>query len=355
MILFTNPGEIDPRLITTLGVNVKDSDSPIGFFGTGLKYAIAVLLREGQEITISSGLRKFSFEVKEEEVRGKSFGFIFMKEGEGTAHPLGFTTELGKNWNLSNAYRELFSNAKDEGGEIFVENFTLPSEGITAICVEGEAFKEVHENRSDFLLEKSEPPIFSSSYIEVFSGASKAIFYRGIAVSFPSLPTTLTYNILERLDLTEDRTAKYNWYVQNYIRDALTTGDISSDLLVYVLRDDNFESSCFLHEYSWNENFAEAVAICAKKFPQDLDENIKKKHYALKGQFSKTYKRLMPTGSENERLAHAQAILQKGRICYQQVFDLPRRRPRAWSARHGSEKGEKNLSFSPRVCAGRSL
>ena len=312
MILFTNPGEIDPRLITTLGVNVKDGDSPIGFFGTGLKYAIAVLLREGQEITIFSGLRKFSFEVKEEEVRGKSFGFIFMKEGEGASQPLGFTTELGKNWNLSNAYRELFSNAKDEGGEILFSTSLHETErGKTIICVESQDFEEVHENRSDFLLERSEPPIFSSPCIEVFFGASKAIFYRGIAVSFPSLPTTFTYNILARLDLTEDRTAKYNWYVQNYIRDALIAGDLPTDLLVSSLRDNNYEGSCSLHEYSWNENFSEAVAICVRKFPQDLDENIKKKYYALKRQLSKTYKRLMPTGSENERLAHAQAVLQK--------------------------------------------
>jgi hypothetical protein len=312
MILFTNPGEIDPRLITTLGVNVKDGDSPIGFFGTGLKYAIAVLLREAQQITIFSGLRKFSFEVKEEEVRGKSFGFIFMKEGEEVPLPLGFTTELGKNWSLSNAYRELFSNAKDERGEtIFSTSLHQTERGKTIIAVEGEAFEEVHESRSDFLLEKSERPIFSSSSIEVFSGASNAIFYRGIAVSFPSRPTTLTYNILIKIDLTEDRTAKYNWHLQHYIRDVLTVGGIPSDLLVYVLLDDNFEGSCSLHEYSWNENFAEAVAICAKKFPEDLDENIKKKYYALKGQLSKSYKRLMPTGSENERLAHAQAVLQK--------------------------------------------
>ena len=48
MIVFENPGEIDIRSISTFGVSVKEGDNPIGFFGTGLKYAIVVLLRTGQ-------------------------------------------------------------------------------------------------------------------------------------------------------------------------------------------------------------------------------------------------------------------------------------------------------------------
>ena len=56
-IIFENPGEIDPVAIITFGINVKESDHPIGFFGTGLKYALAILLREGQPITIQSGER----------------------------------------------------------------------------------------------------------------------------------------------------------------------------------------------------------------------------------------------------------------------------------------------------------
>jgi len=46
MITFENDGEIDLRAISQFGINVKTGDSPIGFFGTGLKYALAVLMRE---------------------------------------------------------------------------------------------------------------------------------------------------------------------------------------------------------------------------------------------------------------------------------------------------------------------
>ena len=67
-IYFTNPGEIDIRAVTTMGVNVKEGSSSIGYFGTGLKYAIATLLREGQEIIIHSGLTTYYFLSFQEEI-----------------------------------------------------------------------------------------------------------------------------------------------------------------------------------------------------------------------------------------------------------------------------------------------
>lgn len=45
MIIFRNKGVIDPKSITTFGVSSKENPGAIGFFGTGLKYAIAILLR----------------------------------------------------------------------------------------------------------------------------------------------------------------------------------------------------------------------------------------------------------------------------------------------------------------------
>lgn len=47
MIIFRNAGTIDPKSITTFGVSSKENPGAIGFFGTGLKYALAILLRHG--------------------------------------------------------------------------------------------------------------------------------------------------------------------------------------------------------------------------------------------------------------------------------------------------------------------
>src|ERR1700733_12022356 len=51
MIVFENYGEIEIDAITTFGVSVKEGPNPIGFFGTGLKYAVAVLLRHGCKVS----------------------------------------------------------------------------------------------------------------------------------------------------------------------------------------------------------------------------------------------------------------------------------------------------------------
>ena len=58
MIIFENKGLIDVHAISIMGVSVKEEGS-IGYFGTGLKYAIATLLREGQKITIWRGKEPF--------------------------------------------------------------------------------------------------------------------------------------------------------------------------------------------------------------------------------------------------------------------------------------------------------
>lgn len=58
-IIFHNPGELDIRAVTTFGLSVKKSDNPIGQFGTGLKYAIAVALRHGCDVEICAGRERY--------------------------------------------------------------------------------------------------------------------------------------------------------------------------------------------------------------------------------------------------------------------------------------------------------
>ena len=51
-LIFYTPTTLDEAFIFTMGASVKKSNNPIGFFGTGLKYAIAVTLRLGGSIKI---------------------------------------------------------------------------------------------------------------------------------------------------------------------------------------------------------------------------------------------------------------------------------------------------------------
>lgn len=229
MLVFENPGEIDPRLITTLGVNVKEGDSPIGYFGTGLKYAIAISLRLGAQVEIFSGEQRFTFTTQREAIRGKDFDFIYMNGGR-----LGFTTELGKTWKPWMALREFYCNALDEGGSgQDALHAPQPKAAHTLIIVRGGDFATVWATRQEWMLLTK--PRFSLETLAIHSGSSTTAYYNGIAV-FKSLRQRFlhTYNIQTSLQLSEDRTAA-NYDIGRKICLALSTECQDKELLKSVL------------------------------------------------------------------------------------------------------------------------
>lgn len=212
MIIFSNPGEIDIEAVTVLGASIKaPGGSPIGEFGTGLKYSIAVLLREKLSIEIWSGLKRYSFASRTKYIRGEPFELIDLIEDSGERRQLGFTTSYGKNWTLEHVYRELWSNAKDENGKgEFYADGPIPApfgnEGMTYVVIRGKAFEETHALRHHFLLSSSRVKIAEGPGLEVYAGSSPVVFYRGIAAHKFRHPSIFTYNITDRAQLTEDRT-----------------------------------------------------------------------------------------------------------------------------------------------------
>ena len=214
-IVFENPGEIDLRSISTFGVSVKEGDNPIGFFGTGLKYAIAVLLRTGHQVTIYAGEQIVEFGKRTECVRGKAFEFVTMAINGAPAEAIGFTTDLGKQWELWMAYREIACNCKDEGGHArHLLGLRLSGKaGHTVICVTGDDFASVHALRHQYLLE--DEPDFMLGTFEVRRRPSRAMYYRGVRVMDLQHEAMFTYNETAKVDLTEDRTVR-NVYAVNY-------------------------------------------------------------------------------------------------------------------------------------------
>lgn len=206
-IVFENPGEIDVLSISTFGISVKEGDTPIGFFGTGLKYAIAVLLRTGHKITIFSGLQVVEFGLSEESVRGKVFQFVTMTVDSSPPQSIGFTTELGKQWELWMAYREIACNCKDEGGaSIRSTTDPEPEAGKTKIIVKGDLFDAVFAKSHFYILEDEPAAVLGT--IEIRRRPSNSYFYRGVRVHQFQHDGLFTYNDIALLDLTEDRTVK---------------------------------------------------------------------------------------------------------------------------------------------------
>lgn len=228
-IYFKNEGEINPISICTFGVNCKDSDNPIGYFGTGLKYAIAIILREGGEITIFNGLEKFEFSVKKETVRGKDFNIVEMN-----GSPLGFTTELGKNWDLWQAFRELYCNATDENGGV-TDKKIKPKKDNVLIVVNLDSFYGCYNNIGEFVLNTK--PVFEGARCDIHAGNSNKVFYKNISIHKSREVSLYTYNIKSDLDITEDRTATHAWQIKERIANALVSSE-DENLIFKVIHAD---------------------------------------------------------------------------------------------------------------------
>jgi hypothetical protein len=304
-VAFINDGLIDTLAIATFGISAKVTDNPIGFFGTGLKYAIAVLLRHGHEITIWRGSERLDFAVADHESRGKTFGIVTMN-----GQALGFTTDLGKQWEMWQALRELWCNCADEGGEAFSGRVYSPEDGKTAIVVRGAEFAKAFKGRSEYIL--STNPLHVLHGVEIHPGRSRTIFYRGIAVGrLPENKTPIhTYNITRYVGLTEDRTVRYSHQIDEAIAEAYQKSD-NIDLIEAAIRAPNNSLERQL-DYSFHatkptEAFVETVNRIQRTHSRDMNQSARAQasaHTALP-----PIREYILTPIEREQYAAAKAFL----------------------------------------------
>jgi len=197
-VYFGNPGILDLDLIRISGVSVKERPNPIGYFGTGIKFGLAVLLREGCRVTLRRvGFEPLEFTARAELIRGQEVDVVYMGEER-----LSFATSLGRNWELWQAYRELHSNCLDEGGEI--THHREDADADTVIEVDGEDFEAIFHARSAIFIQGE--PIARNESLEVYAGPSQFVYYRGVRAGVLPEELAFSYNILTEMTLTEDRT-----------------------------------------------------------------------------------------------------------------------------------------------------
>lgn len=270
-IIFRNAGVIDPRSITTFGVSSKENPGAIGFFGTGLKYAIAILLREGCTIDIFAGTRKLEFGMRRDKVRVDEFNVVTMNKRR-----LGFTTEVGKTWEVWQAFRELYCNCVDERGEVFEsETIPEPKADETMVVVHGEKFIDVWSSRSDIIL--SSEPIERNEAVHIHPGPSQFVFYRGVRAYRLDNPSQFTYNIQRKVDLTEDRTIKYSWDISACVRRGLC--ESSNEALVkksVTAPKGNFENNMDFEGVEPSKVFLSTVSELARGFDSNLNRSALK-------------------------------------------------------------------------------
>lgn len=217
MISFQNDGLIDIRAITTFGVSSKEKENAIGFFGTGLKYAVAICLRHGHKVTLHIGLDKYEFTTRQERIRVNDFNLVYMNERE-----LGFTTELGKTWKMWQAFRELYCNAMDEQDPIVTDQGLLPAEGKTTFQVEGFDMDHAYTHKDEIIL--TDKPDWIVDGVHIHNKPGRNFYYRGIKVGDMEDSGIHTYNIVgHQIQLTEDRTLLHSWEPKVRIRYAVAS------------------------------------------------------------------------------------------------------------------------------------
>lgn len=209
-LYFGNNGTFDVRAMLTFGVSAKENEDAIGYFGTGFKYAVAIILRLGGKISIHTAGQNYAFTKSRETIRGQEFDLVKMNGTDA-----GFTTRLGINWQPWQAFRELYCNCKDEHGEV---SMTMPNTE-TVIAVDCQQIIGAYHDRQLYFLEGTPDAI--NDHADIHNKPSEYIFYRGVAVMNTGHPAMLTYNIKGTLDLTEDRTVKYDFIARSRIQRAL--------------------------------------------------------------------------------------------------------------------------------------
>lgn len=276
--------EFDIRAVTVTGLSAKlpGKANPIGKFGTGLKYAIAVLLREGLGVTIVTPTTRYKFVPNAIEFRGQQAEGILMRAWatDKVARPkrqeLGFTTHYGSNWELWMAFRELHSNTLDEGG--FTQMFNnVPEEHLRvsegcAIIVEGEAYESEFYNRHKTFLEAGPSTVLETANIKIYElphedYVAEYKYYRGLRAGKAEGENKMflfIYDVMTECYLSEERQVNdfyWNWAVAN----AIAQCD-NEDLIRRVLEaeDDFWESQIQFQEVMKPSETFMRVAATAK-------------------------------------------------------------------------------------------
>lgn len=264
-VVFENRGLIDLRGITTFGVTSKITKSPIGYFGTGLKYAIAVSLRMGQTVEVFVGKEHYKFTLQNTRIRNDDFQLVCMNGEE-----LSFTSELGKNWEFWMAFREFYSNCLDESGKVYRASWQpVGEEDITKFVISGDLCLDTYNNRYSVFLDPYLKPILSTTDVDIYEGHSRYLFYKGVRVMNVEPPFVFTYNIKKRITLTEDRTVKYDFLVIDPIVRCIvgcSNKDIIREVITgreYAEENFNFTDNTAMHYVG--EPFLEVVGEFTKR------------------------------------------------------------------------------------------
>jgi hypothetical protein len=182
-IVFKNKGILSLLDMTTMGDSSKrNDDTKIGKFDSGLKYALSILYRNGINVEIYSGnsIYTFSSRIITDKVTNKTKELLVIKENNAEwinckEHITAFSPQLGYEWKVWMAIRELYSNCLDEKGQVeFTEVIpNLDSTDTTFIIKSNSLLENIITNWSDYFIDLNTIPIYENNGIKIYKNNSE--------------------------------------------------------------------------------------------------------------------------------------------------------------------------------------
>jgi len=194
---FSNPGLLTTLDLLTMGDSSKrDDDTKIGKFDSGLKYAIAILYRHNIDFTIWSGQYKYCYTAKtiKDTTTSKHKHIlmlnVYLNDKFISAHQTAFAVQLGHNWEVWHAFREIYSNCLDEGGDVKflftppLNNYYLPNTTTIIINNSNNDSNTAINNWDNYFLNYDTPKILETNDLTIYENITGTLklYKQGILI-----------------------------------------------------------------------------------------------------------------------------------------------------------------------------
>ena len=271
-----NDGEIELEALTLLGASTKDGETTIGRFGSGNKYAIACLLREGINVRIFSGTREFTVSTQPCTFRDQHFDRILINDKETS-----MTTRTGPDWEPWMAMREFICNAIDEGG--FTRGLSETPCGVpgkTSVFVDYiREIRDFEQNISSYLwdgipLYVAKTEGFGS--VGILPNQSGHVFRKGIRAY--KLDSSLFSYDIEKIAINESRLIDSDWRIKEAVATAWAVCQDAEQikmLIRHIAGRDLSQNGTLEQQLCWDssycyEDFSEAWHSVLKAAGQEI-------------------------------------------------------------------------------------
>ena len=324
-ILIQNDGEIESNSFELIGASTKRGESgKIGFFGSGLKYSIAYMMRNSIDFKIFSGELEIKFTTIKEQLKGKEFERICIN-----GKPSSYTVSMGPTWTEDwYILREIYCNALDESNCLMVrETESINSvSGKTRIYIElTDKLKNVIHNWDQYFSIDREPLFIAhntytsflaqndsnerSQSVMVYNKTAGVIYRRGVNV-YKNDRYLFDYSV-EYADINEDRTAKNSnamtyavvnmlaaFNNEHYVKSVLRTGldDISCYEYVSMTHTKPEPASFSMEWVAFSEDNLLVVKEISGKFSDQVARSTQEVFY-IPAYFARELKRVIPSVS----------------------------------------------------------